>query len=82
MGFAPPTYSTVLQELNALTYSEADLLLMPFVISHLKNRLIFANHGLLMILVCGKDRLAYQSRLFEQKAVPQIPLSVVEKATE
>ncbi len=55
---------------------------MPFVISHLNSSLIFASLGVLMILVCGKDRLAYQSRLFEQKAVPQIPWSVVEKATE
>ncbi len=37
MGFAPHTDSTLLQELSALTYSEADLSLMPFVISHLNN---------------------------------------------
>ncbi len=29
MGFTSPTYSTLLQELNALTYSEADLPPVP-----------------------------------------------------
>ncbi len=40
--------------------------LMPFVISHLNNGLIFASRGLLMIWVCGKDWFAYNTRLFEQ----------------